>query len=68
VRVLIVQAAWVVLIKPQSWQRHGLRSWIESAKRRLHRNVLEIALADKLARIDRDRITRTRARASGAVG
>jgi transposase len=36
-RVLFVQAAWVVLIKPQSWERHGLRSWIEAAKKRLHR-------------------------------
>ena len=50
-RVLFVQAAWVVLIKPQSWERHGLRSWIEAAKKRLHRNVLAIALANKLARI-----------------
>jgi transposase len=50
-RVLFVQAAWVVLIKPQSWERHGLRPWIEAAKRRLHRNVLAIALANKLARI-----------------
>ena len=31
-RVLFVQAAWVVLIKPQSWERHGLRQWIEAAK------------------------------------
>jgi transposase len=50
-RVLFVQAAWVVLIKPQSWERHGLKSWIEAAKKRLHRNVLAIALANKLARI-----------------
>ena len=50
-RVLFVQAAWVVLIKPKSWERHGLRSWIEAAKKRLHRNVLAIALANKLARI-----------------
>ena len=50
-RVLFVQAAWVVLIKPMSWERHGLRSWIEAAKTRLHRNVLAIALANKLARI-----------------
>ena len=48
-RVLFVQAAWVVLIKPQSWERHGLRQWIEAAKKRLHRNVLAIALANKLA-------------------
>jgi transposase len=50
-RVLFVQAAWVVLIKPTSWERHGLKSWIEAAKKRLHRNVLAIALANKLARI-----------------
>ena len=31
--------------------RYGLRSWIEAAKQRLHRNVLAIALANKLARI-----------------
>ena len=50
-RVLFVQAAWVVLIKPQSWERHGLKPWIEAARKRLHRNVLAIALANKLARI-----------------
>jgi transposase len=50
-RVLFVQAAWVVLIKPQSWERHGLKPWIEAAKKRLHRNVLAVALANKLARI-----------------
>jgi transposase len=26
-RVLFVQAAWVALIKPKSWERHGLKSW-----------------------------------------
>jgi transposase len=50
-RVLFVQAAWVVLIKPKSWGRHGLKPWLEAAKRRLHHNVLAIALANKLARI-----------------
>jgi len=50
-RVLFVQAAWVVLIKPKSWERHGLKTWIEAAKKRLHHNVLAIALANKLARI-----------------
>ena len=50
-RVLFVQAAWAVLIKPKSWERHGLKPWIEAAKRRLHHNVLAIALANKLARI-----------------
>ena len=50
-RVLFVQAAWVVLIKSMSWERHGLKPWLEAAKKRLHRNVLAIALANKLARI-----------------
>ena len=52
-RWLFVQAAWVVLVKitPEGWERYGLRSWIEAAKQRLHRNVLAIALANKLARI-----------------
>jgi transposase len=50
-RVLLVQAAWVVLIKPKSWERHGLKPWLEAAKKRLHHNVLAIALANKLARI-----------------
>src|SRR5215831_1577174 len=50
-RVLFVQAAWVVLIRPQSWERYGLKPWIEAAKPRLHHNVLAIALANKLARI-----------------
>src|SRR6188472_864485 len=50
-RVLFVQAAWVVLIRPKSWERHGLKAWIEAAKKRLHHNVLAIALANKLARI-----------------
>jgi transposase len=50
-RVLFVQAAWVVLIRSQSWERFGLKAWIEAAKKRLHHNVLAIALANKLARI-----------------
>jgi transposase len=50
-RVLFVQAAWAVLIKPKSWERRGLKPWLEAAKKRLHHNVLAIALANKLARI-----------------
>ncbi len=51
-RGLFVQAAWVVLIKPRIWERHGLKPWTRRApKTRLHRNVLAIALANKLARI-----------------
>jgi transposase len=50
-RVLFVQAAWVVLIRSKSWERHGLKPWLEKARKRLHHNVLAIALANKLARI-----------------
>src|ERR1700761_9406308 len=50
-RALFVQAAWVVLVRVKNWERYGLKSWIEAAKRRLHHNVLAIALANKLARI-----------------
>jgi transposase len=52
-RALFVQAAWVVLVKlgPKHWDRYGLKTWIEAAKKRLHHNVLAVALANKLARI-----------------
>jgi transposase len=40
-----------VLIRTKSWERHGLKPWLEAARKRLHRNVLAIALANKLARI-----------------
>src|SRR6059058_5201058 len=50
-RVLFVQAAWVVLVRIKNWEHYGLKSWIDAAKRRLHHNVLAIALANKLARI-----------------
>ena len=50
-RVLFVQAAWAVLIKPKTWERHGFKPWLEAAKKRLHYNVLAIELANKLARI-----------------
>ena len=52
-RSLFVQAAWVVLVKigPKHWDRYGLKSWIEAARKRLHHNVLAIALANKLAGI-----------------
>ena len=52
-RALFVQAAWVVLVKlgPKQWERYGLKSWIETAKKRLHYNVLAIALARGLTPI-----------------
>ena len=40
-----------MLVRIKDWERYGLKSWIEAAKKRLHHNVLAIALANKLARI-----------------
>jgi transposase len=34
-RTLFVQAARVVLLRPRSWERKGLKPWIEAAARRL---------------------------------
>jgi transposase len=50
-RMLFVQAARAVLLRPQSWEKYGLRSWIEAAARRLNRFKLAIALANKIARV-----------------
>jgi len=50
-RALFVQAAWVVLVRIRDWERYGLKAWIDAAKKRLHHNVLAIALANRLARI-----------------
>ena len=37
-RVLFVQAAWVVLSGRRAGERYGLEPWMEAAKRRLHHN------------------------------
>jgi len=50
-RTLFVQAAHVVLVRRPSAAMRGLWPWIEQASKRLHRNMLAIALAHKLARI-----------------
>lgn len=46
-----MRAACSVLVRLKNWERYGLKSWIEATKKRLHHNVLAIALAKKLARI-----------------
>ena len=50
-RTLFVQAAHVILARRPSAAMRGLWPWIEQASKRLHRNMLAIALANKLARI-----------------
>jgi len=51
VRTLFVQAAHVDLERRPRTARQGLWPWIEQASKRLQRNMLAIALANKLARI-----------------
>ena len=50
-RTLFVQAAHVVLARRPGAAKRGLWPWIAQASKRLHRNMLAIALANKLARI-----------------
>ncbi|MFP5431858.1 MAG: IS110 family transposase [Alphaproteobacteria bacterium] len=50
-RMLFIQAAKVLLMRPQSWERFSFGPWLQQAALRLHRNKLATALANKLARI-----------------
>jgi transposase len=50
-RTLFIQAANVILMRPQNWQRFSFGSWLANAATRMHRNKLAAALANKLARI-----------------
>jgi len=51
VRTLFVQAAHVILVKRPRAAMQGLMPWIDKALKRMHRNLVAIALANKLARI-----------------
>jgi hypothetical protein len=48
---LFIQAAHVILMRPQNWPKFSFGAWLEQAATRLHRNKLATALANKLARI-----------------
>lgn len=50
-RMLFIQAAKVLLMRPQTWDRFSFGPWLQQAAPRLHRNKLATALANKLARI-----------------
>ena len=50
-RTLFIQGARAILLRPASWAKHSFGSWLTAAARRMHRNVLSVALANKLARI-----------------
>ena len=50
-RTLFIRGAKVILMRPKNWPRHSFGPWLTAASRRMHRNVLAVALANKLARI-----------------
>jgi transposase len=50
-RMLLIQAAKVLLMRPHNWPRFSFGTWLKTASERLHRNKLAVALANKLARI-----------------
>ena len=50
-RMLFIQAAKVLLMRPQTWDRFSFGAWLKQAAPRMHRNKLAAALANKLARI-----------------
>jgi len=50
-RTLFIQAANVILMRPNNWERFSFGTWLLNAAPRLHRNKLATALANKLARI-----------------
>ena len=50
-RTLFVRGARVILLWSKKWPKHSFGPWLQIASKRLHRNVLAVALANKLARI-----------------
>jgi transposase len=50
-RMLFVQAANVIMMRPQNWPKFSFGDWLQNASQRMHRNKVAIALANKLARI-----------------
>jgi transposase len=50
-RMLFMQGARVILLRPANCARHSYGPWLTAASKRLHHNVLATALANKLARI-----------------
>ena len=50
-RTLFVQAAHIILMRPHNWKKFSFGPWLEQASKRMHKNKLAAALANKLARI-----------------
>src|SRR5262249_26254535 len=50
-RTLFMQGARVIGLRPASWAKHSFGPWLMAAAKRLHHNVMAVALANKLAPI-----------------
>lgn len=50
-RMLFVQAAQVIMMRPKNWPKFSFGAWLEAAATRMQHNKLGVALANKLARI-----------------
>jgi transposase len=50
-RTLLIQAAHILLMRPDNWDKFSFGPWLKQAAPRLHKNKLAVALANKLARI-----------------
>ena len=50
-RMLFVQAAQVIMMRPKNWHKFSFGVWLEAAATRMQHNKLGVALANKLARI-----------------
>ena len=50
-RTLFVQAAHIILMRPHNWEKFSFGPWLKEASKRMHKNKLAAALANKLARI-----------------
>ncbi|RED10698.1 IS110 family transposase [Pontivivens insulae] len=50
-RMLFVQAAKVIMMRPHRWPDFSFGQWLANAAERMHRNKLGVALANKLARM-----------------
>src|SRR5260370_26250665 len=50
-RTLFMQGARVILLRPASWAKHSFGPCLTATARRMHCNVLTVALANQLAPI-----------------
>lgn len=50
-RMLLVQASKIILMRPHNWPKFSFGEWLTKASERMHKNKLAVALANKLARI-----------------